>query len=300
MARIHYLVFGLFFISACVTVAENNEAPMPETQAQTVPAAASEVQSASNPSTESLAHGSNEVTNRNDRIPSKEEIKSLQVQLKAAGFDPGSADGILGHKTKTALSHLQSGCVNLKDLLDGSASVLSRQTNGIETSKPDSATDTFPTKEEIRLIQVRLRDSGFDPGPFDGTLGPRTKSALLRMQSGCVAVKDFPVHLDIQMTERPSLPVSDSEKQLQSAVNKTVHTAESVGNGAGQVALRGDNAPSGEQVQGVQMRLRNAGFDPGPIDGVLGPKTKSALDQYRASYGAMSARKLLSGIRFDY
>ena len=75
MARIHFLGFCLFLISACVTVTEDNEAPTPETA---VPAAAAELQSASNPFIESLTRESNELNKRNDRIPGKEEIKSLQ------------------------------------------------------------------------------------------------------------------------------------------------------------------------------------------------------------------------------
>jgi hypothetical protein len=35
-------------------------------------------------------------------------------------------------------------------------------------------------------------------------------------------------------------------------------------------------------VREVQQALLNAGYDPGPIDGILGPRTKSALRKYIA------------------
>lgn len=40
-----------------------------------------------------------------------------------------------------------------------------------------------PSPPPIRVIQARLQADGFDPGPIDGILGPRTKRALSRYQS---------------------------------------------------------------------------------------------------------------------
>lgn len=39
------------------------------------------------------------------------------------------------------------------------------------------------------------------------------------------------------------------------------------------------------QIRQAQERLKAAGFDPGPIDGLLGPRTKTALRQYQAAQG---------------
>lgn len=40
------------------------------------------------------------------------------------------------------------------------------------------------------------------------------------------------------------------------------------------------------EVIGVQKRLSNLGFPPGPIDGIMGPKTRSAIAQFQKSQGA--------------
>ena len=37
-----------------------------------------------------------------------------------------------------------------------------------------------------------------------------------------------------------------------------------------------------EELTGVQGRLANLGFDPGPIDGVAGPKLKAAIERFQA------------------
>jgi hypothetical protein len=45
-------------------------------------------------------------------------------------------------------------------------------------------------------------------------------------------------------------------------------------------------------VRDVQVALRDAGFDPGPIDGVMGPQTRAALREFQASQGLPSTGKL--------
>jgi len=42
---------------------------------------------------------------------------------------------------------------------------------------------------------------------------------------------------------------------------------------------------SRKQIQEAQKLLKNAGFNPGPIDGILGPRTRAAIRQYQAKHG---------------
>lgn len=39
------------------------------------------------------------------------------------------------------------------------------------------------SREAVKVLQTRLREAGFDPGPSDGILGPRTKAAAQNYQS---------------------------------------------------------------------------------------------------------------------
>jgi len=48
-------------------------------------------------------------------------------------------------------------------------------------------------------------------------------------------------------------------------------------------ARRGSTTGSHAQVMAMQQALKDKGFDPGPIDGALGPRTTSALKEYQKS-----------------
>ncbi len=121
-----------------------------------------------------------------------EEVRQVQTLLKTVGFDPGRVDGAFGPKTKVALLRLRSSCTGLNDLLHGVA--LERIAPSIESSGADrsGAAMETPRKEQIRVIQVRLKDAGFDPGTVDGIAGPNTRSAVARFRSGCRALNAMP------------------------------------------------------------------------------------------------------------
>lgn len=217
------------------------------------------------------------------KVPTKEEIKLLQARIKAIGFDPGPLDGMFGLKTRSALTRLQSSCANLKDLVENSdAGVF--QPPVTQTARPNASADKLSNNEEVRLLQMRLRDSGFYAGPIDGVHGHKTQAALVRLQAGCTLLKGLP-DVNFQTAARPpsrSVAVTKNESDRVIALDS--------------------QGPSKQELQIVQSRLKDAGFDPGPIDGVLGPRTKSALQQFRSSYGPVNLRKLSSGtdLKLDY
>ena len=202
--------------------------------------------------------------------PSKEEIRMLQAKLKAAGFYLGPVDGIVGPKTRSGLLRLQASCANLKDLLETS-------TTATQTAQLDSAGNNSPKSDEIRMIQVRLKDAGFDPGPLDGVSGTKTRSALLRFQAGCTMLQNLPLILDkeLQIADRQTSPIWEEKRY------RTV--AKSVGLDSDMMSAAGKQILSNDKIRQEQLRLKDAGFDPGPIDGILGPKTKAAMQRYQKS-----------------
>jgi peptidoglycan hydrolase-like protein with peptidoglycan-binding domain len=47
------------------------------------------------------------------------------------------------------------------------------------------------------------------------------------------------------------------------------------------------------RIRHVQTRLQEAGFAPGPIDGIFGPRTVVALRRYQARHGLPTCDSLL-------
>jgi peptidoglycan hydrolase-like protein with peptidoglycan-binding domain len=205
---------------------------------------------------------------------SRDEIRFLQMRLREIGFDPGPADGVAGPRTKHAFERLQGGCANVAPVVEKVSSV--------------GAVLALPNRTETLALQTQLRSAGFDPGPADGIFGNRTKAALAQFKAGCFMAKEFDGSLDegVRMVSNPpavAVPVESANASVKSQSSDARQAA-------------GVSATSGsqEETRILQLRLRDAGFDPGPFDGVMGPKTRLAWEQYEAS---QSGKKIKTSLQ---
>src|SRR5215468_2104416 len=107
----------------------------------------------------------NKTVNSADKIPSQDEIRLLQARMKAAGFDPGLPDGVIGPETEKALHRFQLACT--------------AGTAEMETVWKTADAQATKPNDEIRLLQTRMRAVGLDPGPIDGIMGVQTRSQLI-------------------------------------------------------------------------------------------------------------------------
>lgn len=104
----------------------------------------------------------------------------------------------------------------------------------------------------VAALQRRLKGLGWRPGPVDGLFGPRTEAAVLRFQNATTIAVDGVVGVETVRTLRWA------------AIRPLIRSARRL-------------APRGEHgVRSLQARLRRHGLRPGPVDGLLGPRTRAA------------------------
>jgi len=103
--------------------------------------------------------------------------------------------------------------------------------------------------------------------------------------------------------------VSDLERQLQEKEQELASLKEELGRYAQEESSLGIKGKSGAGVthkpttKQVQIALKNAGYDPGPIDGKKGQKTREAIMAFQKANGlAVDGRagKLTWGLLRDY
>jgi peptidoglycan hydrolase-like protein with peptidoglycan-binding domain len=205
---------------------------------------------------------------------SAEQIKRIQFHLKKAGFYSGSVDGIAGPRTQSAIRHFQSGCSTLTDLITPSEPTVMQQDSGM-TAKAVSKSKQGAA-DEVRLIQLRLKDAGFKLGPIDGIDGPKTRAARLALQSGCMMLDNIPT-VPLNDAQAPTGDSTANGRKVSALIQRATNreSEDSTGTTA-------DNSIRGA-IKVLQMRLREAGFDVGPIDGILGSRTITAAQNYLSS-----------------
>jgi peptidoglycan hydrolase-like protein with peptidoglycan-binding domain len=188
MARNLALVsFLLFFLSGCAALGNFSGTSDKEAVPQTATIEAPRTTENQTPpvasnSPESLKNESSKAPSPNKNL-SKVQIQLVQELLKASGYNPGPIDGIVGPKTRLAMQKFKSGCATFEDFLGIPGKQLSQQTGETQTSKVSIPANASPDKEQIRLLQERLKASGFYSGPIDGIFGAKTRSALQRYQA---------------------------------------------------------------------------------------------------------------------
>ena len=120
-----------------------------------------------------------------------EDVKTLQAQLNALGYNCGDVDGIFGAKTYNAVVKFQKDRGLAVDGIVGKntwaalgvtgTTVVETQTTAITSSMPLLRRGS--TGEAVKTLQTRLNALGYDCGTVDGIFGIKTYNAVVSFQT---------------------------------------------------------------------------------------------------------------------
>jgi len=116
-------------------------------------------------------------------------VATLQSRLNAAGFNPGPIDGVFGPQTQAAVRAFQASRGLVADGIVGPRTWGALGGVGVPAPAPSPVSTTGRVLrqgargEDVRALQQRLAQLGFDAGGGDGVFGPRTASAVRSFQA---------------------------------------------------------------------------------------------------------------------
>jgi lipid-binding SYLF domain-containing protein/peptidoglycan hydrolase-like protein with peptidoglycan-binding domain len=148
------------------------------------------------------------------------------------------------------------------------------------TKKQTTTHKDTTSKDDIRNAQQALKDKGTYTGPVDGTMNAETKKAL----------RDFQRKNNLEAT-------GTLNHETMTALGVTPHPS-TTGKDTSKTGTPGATTPKKEKgagkptsgvmkgkVREAQAALKKEGFDPGPVDGIMGSKTMTALRDFQSHHG---------------
>ena len=140
----------------------------------------------------------------------------------------------------------------------------------------------------VRQVQTALRGRGFDPGPIDGVMGPKTMMAIRNFQSSqgltaSGAMDEATMNaLQIKSAAAPTANASNSplprqQEQFPQAIPQIHQSGGDIGVGPTAFDL--------EDVREAQMALKNRGYDPGEMNGMVSSQTQDAIRRFQMANG---------------
>ena len=142
-----------------------------------------------------------------------------------------------------------------------------------EEEKLVGSTDIInPKIEEVQFI---LQNEGYTPGNTDGMMGKETRDAI-KMYQESIGVKSTGYIDKITLTQleetRRTKEILQSKKEYVSRARDTRKNDSS----------KAEFRPTTKEIQ---LALKNAGFDPGSLDGKMGARTRQAVKDFQKSKG---------------
>ncbi len=142
-----------------------------------------------------------------------------------------------------------------------------------EEEKLIGSTDIINPK--IEEVQVILKSEGYEPGNTDGRMGKETRDSIKAFQES-IGLRSTGYIDKSTLTQ-----LEDSRRTKEILESKKDYALKSK-------EVRQKDSQKAEfkpTTKDMQTALKNAGFDPGSLDGKMGPRTRQAIKDFQKSKG---------------
>ena len=130
-----------------------------------------------------------------------------------------------------------------------------------------------PLVEEIQVVLDKL---GYDTGSKDGRIGQKTREAIKEFQES-IGIKNTGY-----VNQRTWRQIEDIRRTNDGGTSEDARKIEVRSAYSGEGISSGEFKPTTKEIQGA---LKNAGFDPGAVDGKMGPRTQQAIKEFQRTKG---------------
>jgi peptidoglycan hydrolase-like protein with peptidoglycan-binding domain len=281
------------------------------------------------PQTTQKEGGATSAKMQKEMAPSQDEIKKAQQALKDKGMYTGAVDGTMNAQFEKSLRDYQeanklkaTGKLDHATMMrlglppehhEGKGTEMKKEgtptkpstgeksgtTTGTETKKKGGKQSRYHSSEKVKEVQTALQEKGFNPGPIDGIMGPKTTKALASFQ------RQQNLYANGKLDERterelgigtgkgtevpgerekpapmPPAPKPDQSKPQAPPPDQS-QVVPPVQSGADRMGI--GMASAVEDIRAAQMALKNRGYDPGEINGMVSSQTQQALRHFQAA-----------------
>jgi peptidoglycan hydrolase-like protein with peptidoglycan-binding domain len=189
-------------------------------------------------------------------------VDLIQRQLKVLGYFEGKVDGKFRERTLYAVTRFQQdynlvsdGCADTATLTAIDARLRAFAPNYPDAYWPDNQSSRPNyTNKQIVALQWQLQELDYYNGSIDGVFDEEVRDALIQFQEDHSLPATGRVDRNTQVTLNRLLAKESSSREI--------------------TLRRGDRGPD---VRQLQSWLKNAGKNPGPINGVFGAETEFAV-----------------------
>ncbi len=201
------------------------------------------------------------------------DVKDLQKQLQAAGYYEGPVTGYFGSLTEAGVIRFQQAKGLRASGIADSATLATLAKGGPRpapspnTGSASELLEQGKTGQPVRNLQAQLKELGYYDGPMSGYFDARTEGGVIRFQ------RDYGLRPD-------GIAGQQTLNVLRAALERPTPPSP--------VSPTPSPSAGKSSVLALQKRLKERGFYRGPLDGLLGPRTKDAIAKAQKRYGVSS------------